>query len=96
MAEESAQLAEKAAEPETQGRVPNCMQRCVMPECGATYGLRERVYVCPACGGPLEIDCNTADLNGAALRKQWEARAASRRASRPQRSLALSRIASLR
>jgi threonine synthase len=81
MAEESAQLAEKAADPVAQDRGPNCVQRCVqrcvMPECGATYGLRERVYVCPRCSGPLEIDCNTADLNGANLRKQWEARAAS-------------------
>src|SRR5271155_5849065 len=70
-------MVEKTAERGVQVHVSSCLQRCVMPECGATYGLRERVYVCPKCGGPLEIECKTADLSGAALRKQWEARAAS-------------------
>ncbi len=25
------------------------------------FGLRERIYVCPKCGGPLEIECNAAE-----------------------------------
>ena len=74
MADKGARLAEDV----TEQRVERCVQRCIMPDCGATYGLRERVYVCPRCDGPLEIICNTANLNGATLRKEWEARAASR------------------
>jgi threonine synthase len=74
MADKGARLAEDVAAQ----RVERCVQRCIMPDCGATYGLRERVYVCPRCDGPLEIICNTANLNGANLRKEWEARAASR------------------
>ena len=74
MADKGARLAEDVAAQ----RVERCVQLCIMPDCGATYGLRERVYVCPRCDGPLEIICNTANLNGANLRKEWEARAASR------------------
>jgi len=57
--------------------VNNCVQRCVMPDCGAAFGLGERVYLCPRCGGPLEIRCDFVKLNGANLRSQWAARAAS-------------------
>jgi threonine synthase len=54
-------------------------QRCIVPACGATYALRERVYVCPRCGGPLEIDCHLErPADPAALRKRWAARAASK------------------
>ena len=55
------------------------VQRCIDSACGATYGLRERIYVCPRCGGTLEIDCHLVASGGAtALRKRWAARAASR------------------
>jgi threonine synthase len=74
MADKGARLAEDV----TEQRVERCVQRCIMPDCGATYGLRERVYVCSRCDGPLEITCNTANLNGATLRKEWEARSVSR------------------
>ncbi len=77
MVEKVARVAEKSVERGVKAHVSSCLQRCVMPECGATYGLRERVYVCPKCGGPLEIECKTAGLSGASLRKQWESRAAS-------------------
>ena len=77
MAEKGARLAEDASEQRVSA-ASTCVQRCIMPDCGATYGLRERVYVCPRCDGPLEISCNTANLNGATLRKDWESRAASR------------------
>ena len=57
------------------------MQRCIDAACGGTYGLRERIYVCPRCGGTLEIDCRLAGLRpagrAAALRKLWASRAAS-------------------
>lgn len=54
-------------------------QRCIVPGCGGVYAIRERVYVCPKCGGPLEVDCCiSAVSNGPALRKTWESRASSR------------------
>src|SRR5271154_565406 len=59
------------------------VQRCILAECGAAYGIRERIYVCPRCGGPLEIDVRSsasapATATAADLRKRWAARAASR------------------
>jgi len=54
-------------------------QRCILPECGAVYGIRERIYVCPKCGGPLEIDCRVSAIRDAAvLRSTWESRGNSR------------------
>ena len=53
-------------------------QVCIVPGCGGTFGLKERVYVCPRCGGPLEIECRPVGEFGAeVLRKLWESRAAS-------------------
>ena len=63
----------------TDKTVEKAMQRCVLPECGGTYGTRERIYVCPACGGALEIDLPlpaASEVPG--LRKLWEVRAGSR------------------
>jgi len=58
---------------------PRAEQRCIVSTCGATYGLRERIYVCPRCGGPLEIDCRLRRPSSpAALRKRWAARATSK------------------
>ena len=68
----------RVAEEVSDQRIDRCVQRCIMPDCGATYGLGERIYVCPSCEGPLEITCSTTNLNGAALRDDWRARAASR------------------
>jgi threonine synthase len=71
MTEKTARAAEKAAE--------RGVQRCILSACGAVYGLRERIYVCPRCGGPLEIDCRLdAPAGATALRESWAARAASR------------------
>lgn len=54
-------------------------QRCILPECGAVYGIRERIYVCPKCGGPLEVDCHASEIrNSGELRRQWESRGTSR------------------
>ena len=54
------------------------VQRCVVTACGSTFGIRERIYVCSHCGGPLEIQCDFPSRAAAgSLRKQWEGRAAS-------------------
>jgi len=56
-------------------------QRCILPGCGAVYGIRERIYVCPRCGGPLEIELRLPSASDRAeLRKLWAARAGSREA----------------
>ena len=73
MTEKTARAAEKA------------VQRCIDAACGATYGLRERVYVCSRCGGTLEIESYPRVLRDAigdpsTLRKRWAERAASREA----------------
>ena len=68
------QPASVAAPPTTRAT-----QRCILPECGAVYGIRERIYVCPKCGGPLEVDCGApAVRDAAALRTVWESRGNSR------------------
>jgi threonine synthase len=65
----------KEATRNTEGAV----QRCIDPSCGSTYGLRERIYVCPRCSGTLEIDCRlVAREDAAAVRRRWAERAASR------------------
>jgi threonine synthase len=54
------------------------VQRCILPSCGASYGIREQIYVCPRCGGPLEIDRPLESLIQARdLPKLWDSRAAS-------------------
>ncbi|HXO88929.1 MAG TPA: threonine synthase [Candidatus Acidoferrales bacterium] len=70
MREKTARATEKA------------VQRCIDAACGATFGLRERIYVCPRCGGTLEIEAHPQALRNAtgdpaSLRKRWAARAAS-------------------
>ena len=71
MTEKSVRAADRAIE--------KAVQRCIDSACGASYGLRERIYVCRKCGGTLEIDCNLdAFRDPAALRNSWAARAASR------------------
>jgi threonine synthase len=71
MTQKTVHAADKAAE--------RAVQRCIESACGAAYGLRERIYVCPRCGGTLEIDfCFDASRNADTLRERWAARAASR------------------
>jgi threonine synthase len=70
MPEKSAILTEKSSS--------RAAQVCIVPGCGGAFGLNERVYVCPKCGGPLEIDCRLAEgVDAAVLRRRWDARAAS-------------------
>jgi threonine synthase len=54
------------------------VQRCIRSECGASFEIRERIYVCPKCGGPLEIRAPLPSaIEAAALRICWRSRAAS-------------------
>jgi threonine synthase len=54
------------------------VQRCIMLSCGASCGIRDQIYVCPRCGGPLEIEIPLESLSQAHdLPKIWEVRAAS-------------------
>lgn len=50
-------------------------QRCIEPLCRASYGLNERLYVCPQCGGLLDVEKRWSDLADAvALRERWRQR----------------------
>lgn len=57
------------------------VQRCILPGCGAAFGLTERIYVCARCGGPLEIEFDFAVEkklpSAAALKTLWRERGAS-------------------
>jgi threonine synthase len=54
------------------------VQRCIEPACGASYSLRERLYVCPCCGGLLEIVKPPETIGGPdTLRTSWKARLSS-------------------
>ncbi len=67
-------MSERAA----QTRAANAVQRCIIPECNSAYGVQERIYVCPRCGGPLEIECRVESSGDADfLHKQWAERAGS-------------------
>jgi threonine synthase len=48
------------------------VQRCITPECGAEYGLDDRLYGCSRCGGLLDIE-RVEDLavEAASLRALW-------------------------
>src|SRR6267378_7988574 len=54
------------------------LQRCIEPDCEARYGLNEQLYVCPHCGGLLEIE-NESNVaaDAEALRRLWQSRLAS-------------------
>jgi threonine synthase len=52
--------------------------RCIRPACGASFGIRERIYVCRSCAGPLEITMPLPFASeAAALRARWRSRAGS-------------------
>jgi len=53
-------------------------QRCIDPACGARFGLNDRLYVCPSCGGLLDVALKAAtDTDPEALRAVWTGRLAS-------------------
>jgi len=54
------------------------VQRCIRPACRGSFGIRERIYVCRNCGGPLEIVAPLPSANeAAAMRARWRSRAGS-------------------
>ncbi|MFZ0881930.1 MAG: threonine synthase [Candidatus Acidiferrales bacterium] len=54
------------------------LQRCIAPSCGASYGIRDQIYVCSRCGGPLEIEIPLESISHARdLPKRWEERGTS-------------------
>ena len=56
----------------------NAVQRCIASDCGEPFAITERIYVCPQCGGPLEIEINLkAMADPAKLRSLWRERALS-------------------
>jgi threonine synthase len=60
-------VAEKSAE-----------QRCIDPSCGARFELNERLYVCPRCGGLLDVVLEAySDADPEGLRAVWTSRLAS-------------------
>src|SRR5438552_1778288 len=52
------------------------MQRCIEPDCAATFGLNDRLYVCSRCGGLLDIETDPGQ-DAAALKHRWRERLAS-------------------
>jgi threonine synthase len=53
-------------------------QRCIDPACDARFGLNERLYVCPSCGGLLDVAVEAhAGTDSERLRDVWTKRLAS-------------------
>ena len=50
-------------------------QRCIDPACGARFELNERFYVCPGCGGLLDVALEAStDTDPELLRDVWTKR----------------------
>jgi len=49
------------------------LQRCITPDCRTEYKIDERLYVCPRCGGLLDIERTNA-LDPGTLRDLWRSR----------------------
>ena len=50
-------------------------QRCIEPSCGARFEINERLYVCPKCGGLLDVSLEpNARINPQELRETWTSR----------------------
>jgi threonine synthase len=51
------------------------LQRCITPDCRAEFQIAERLYVCPRCGGLLDIERTGAlAFDPATLRDLWRSR----------------------
>jgi threonine synthase len=72
-------MAEKVAHAHAAKETEKGVQRCINRACGATFGLRERIYACPRCGETLEIDCRLARPHDpSALKRYWAAKTTSK------------------
>ncbi len=61
-----------------ESKATRAAQHCIAPDCGASYAIDERLYVCPRCGGLLDAERELASMGTAAdLRAVWDARLAS-------------------
>jgi len=50
-------------------------QRCIESSCGARFEINERLYVCPKCGGLLDVSLEAkARINPQELRETWTSR----------------------
>ncbi|HJU54760.1 MAG TPA: threonine synthase [Pyrinomonadaceae bacterium] len=49
-------------------------QRCMEIGCGASYALDERLYVCPRCGGLLDVERGDEARDASSLRRVWDER----------------------
>ena len=70
--------AARSAGTQTGPEAREAVQRCIVPSCANAFGIREQIYVCPRCGGPLEIEIALESLSQPRdLPKRWDARASS-------------------
>jgi threonine synthase len=54
------------------------VQHCIESDCQTDQGINERVYVCPRCGGLLDIERAKGNVDGAkSLRELWRDRLSS-------------------
>ncbi len=60
----------------TSAHTANAVQVCIEPACSAHYGVNERLYVCPQCGGLLDL-VTTLTATADELKERWTARLAS-------------------
>ena len=54
----------------------SAVQVCIEANCGARFGVNERLYTCPRCGGLLDLVTQT-DATADELKARWTARLAS-------------------
>ena len=53
-------------------------QHCIEPQCGARFSIEDRLYVCPRCGGLLDIEREKGEApDGERLKALWHERRSS-------------------
>jgi threonine synthase len=72
-------IAEELTEPQTNAPESVAVQRCIEPNCNASFALDERIYTCPQCGGLLDLH-REIDVDAAMLKNLWRERLASNEA----------------
>jgi len=50
------------------------VQRCILPSCGAQFGILETLLVCSRCGGPLEVQLTGEVIRTGKLKSLWASR----------------------